>query len=328
MSIKTRSAPKTGADAMLDWVVPGDRVAILLCTRGGARFLRLQLESIAAQAHGNWRIYASDDGSDDETRSILIDFQARMGRGKIHVRSGPRQGFAANFLSLSCAGDIEADYFAFCDQDDVWEPDKLLRALAWLAPIDAGVPALYCCRTRLIDERGDTIGYSPLFAKAPHFRNAIVQSIAGGNTMVFNAAARRLLIKAGSKALVPSHDWWLYILVTAVGGTVRYDRHPSVRYRVHSANTIGANRSWRARLVRIELLLKGRFKTWTDMHVAALLPLFSDISPEGKRVLTEFLLARRANAFRRLFQFYVLRIYRQTLAGNIALFVALLLRKA
>jgi glycosyltransferase involved in cell wall biosynthesis len=175
----------------------GDRVAVLLCTRRGARFLSSQLESITTQSHANWRIYASDDESEDQTRTILVDFQRRMGRGRLLIRIGPGRGFAANFLSLACAKGIEADYFAFCDQDDVWEPDKLSRALAWLAHVDPATPTLYCCRTRLIDEHGHTIGFSPLFSKAPHFRNAIVQSIAGGNTMVFNAAARRLLIRAG-----------------------------------------------------------------------------------------------------------------------------------
>ena len=306
----------------------GDRVAVLLCTRRGALFLDEQLGSIATQSHANWRIYASDDASDDQTRTILVDFQRRMGRGRLQLRNGPGRGFAANFLRLACDQRIEADHFAFCDQDDVWEPDKLSRALAWLAHIDPATPALYCCRTRLIDEQGHTIGFSPLFSKAPHFRNAIVQSIAGGNTMVFNAAARRLLVRAGGDVAVPAHDWWLYILVTAMGGMVRYDSHPSVRYRVHSANAVGANCTFRARLVRIRLLLKGRLRTWTDMHAAALLPLVSDITPEGRRILVEFLDARRANALRRIVYIYVLRIYRQTLAGNIALFFAFLLRKA
>jgi glycosyltransferase involved in cell wall biosynthesis len=244
------------------------------------------------------------------------------------MRRGPGRGFAANFLRLSCARDIEADYFAFCDQDDIWEPDKLRRALAWLTQIDPRTPALYCSRTHLIDEHGNTVGYSPLFSKAPHFRNAIVQSIAGGNTMVFNAAARELLVKAGRDVDVPSHDWWLYILVTAMGGAVRYDCHPTVRYRVHNANAVGANHSLRARLTRIWLLLNGNLRTWTDKHVAALLPLLPDISPEGKRILLDFLNARRANAFRRLLHIYVLKIYRQTAMGNIGLFFAFLLRKA
>ena len=94
------------------------------------------------------------------------------------------------------------------------------------------------------------------------------------------------------------------------------------------ANAVGANCTFRARLTRIRLLLQGRLRTWTDMHAAALLPLVSDISPEGRKILIEFLDARRANAFRRIVYIYVLRIYRQTLAGNIALFLAFLLRKA
>lgn len=305
-----------------------DRVAILLCTHAGAPFLRFQLESIGAQHHGNWRIYASDDGSRDQTRAMLFDFRQRHGHEAISFRSGPGRGFVANFLSLASAMDIDEDYFAFCDQDDIWEPDKLSRALECLAQIDPDIPALYCSRTRLIDENGRTIGFSPLFAKAPHFRNAIVQSIAGGNTMVFNAAARRLLIQAGSQVSVPSHDWWLYILVTAMGGIVRYDRHPSVRYRVHSDNAIGANCSFRSRLARIRLLFRGTLRTWTDMHVAALLPMQPDMQPEARRILIEFMNARASRMLRRIMRVCALRIYRQTWAGNIGLLLAVLLRKA
>lgn len=289
--------------------------------------MRAQLESIAIQVHANWRIHASDDGSPDGTRDILADFQRRVGR-RMDVRNGPGRGYVANFLGLACAEEIDSDYFAFCDQDDVWEPDKLSRALAWLARVDQGVPALYCGRTRLIDAHDRDVGLSPLFSRAPHFGNAIVQSLAGGNTMVFNAAARELLMKAGPDVAVPSHDWWLYILVTAVDGAVHYDARPSVRYRVHDGNVIGANCSLRARLSRINRLLRGQLRAWTDMHVAALWPLLPELSPESRHILTRFAQTRKEGLVRRLIHARALRIYRQTRAGNIALRLALLMRKA
>jgi hypothetical protein len=103
------------------------------------------------------------------------------------------------------------------------------------------MPAVYGSRTSLIDSEGQTIGVSPLFRKPPAFANALVQNIAGGNTMVFNEPARQLLIKAGGAVDVPSHDWWLYLLATAGGGTVHYDTWCSVRYRRHERNLVGLN---------------------------------------------------------------------------------------
>ena len=165
-------------------------VAILLCTFNGAGFLPAQLSSYTDQLLADWRIYASDDGSSDETCAILSEFQRRLGPSRMEMRDGPRGGYVANFLSLACDPSIGADYYAFSDQDDIWESEKLSRAVNWLQSASSQVPAVYCSRTRLIDENGREYGFSPLFRRKPDFKNALVQSIAGGNTMVFNRAAK------------------------------------------------------------------------------------------------------------------------------------------
>ena len=189
-------------------MIAAPSIAILLCTFNGARFLPAQLASYAQQTFTNWRLFASDDGSADETVAMLVRNRDKLGAAPIDVRNGPRRGFVANFLSLACDFSIATDYFAFSDQDDIWEPDKLSRAFAWLQQIPSQTPAMYCCRAQLIDECDHTRGLSPLFKREPSFRNALVQSIAGGNTMVFNRAARQLLVDCGSDVDVPLHDWW------------------------------------------------------------------------------------------------------------------------
>ena len=90
-------------------------VAILLCTYNGARFLPEQLDSLEAQTHQNWVVYASDDGSTDATLEILQQYQAKWPSGKLTIRTGPQKGFCQNFLSLTCDPNIRADYYAFCD---------------------------------------------------------------------------------------------------------------------------------------------------------------------------------------------------------------------
>ena len=193
--------------------------------------------------------------------------QATWAPGKLTVHSGPAEGFAANFLSLICNADIQADYYAFADQDDVWEPNKLERAVMWLSTVPSNVPALYGTRTLLVDERNQVMGLSPLFPQPPCFANALVQNIAGGNTMVFNKAARKLLREAGESIDVVTHDWWVYLVVSGCGGQVFYDVVPSLRYRQHNHNAVGQDTNWRARLSRIHLLLRGRFKGWNDRNV-------------------------------------------------------------
>jgi glycosyltransferase involved in cell wall biosynthesis len=111
------------------------RVAILMCTKNGAAFLGEQLKSIAEQSHTDWSLFVSDDGSTDATRKILKDFAGDRTQ-KVTVRNGPGQGVCANFLSLATDPSIEADYFAFSDQDDIRYKACLSVCLtkAWSSP--------------------------------------------------------------------------------------------------------------------------------------------------------------------------------------------------
>ena len=202
-------------------------VAVLMGCRDGARFLPEQLASIAAQSHRRWRLFASDDGSTDATRAILADFAAAH-PGRVEIREGPRRGFAANYLALAGDPAIRAGWYAFADQDDVWHPERLARGIARLAALPGAGPRLYGGRTVLIDEGGRETGRSPRFRTPPGFGNALVQSIAGGNTMLFDPATKELLERARPETVV-AHDWWIYILVSGAGG------RGGLRPRAHGA---------------------------------------------------------------------------------------------
>jgi glycosyltransferase involved in cell wall biosynthesis len=302
-------------------------VTILLCTLNGERFLAEQLASLKSQTFNNWKLIASDDGSRDRTKSILFTFQKSCEPGKVEIIDGPRCGAAANFLFQACAENLASEYYAFCDQDDLWDADKLERAIDALEQTDAGIPALYGSRTRLIDEAGNEIGFSPLFQRKPEFRGALVQSIAGGNTMVFNQKARELVVFCGADVDVPSHDWWLYQVTSACGGRVHYDAHPSVRYRQHARNVIGANAGWTARMHRLHMLQQGRFRHWEDLNVAALTRLRPRMSAENRRIFDLFRRARHEPLLRRATIFAQTGVYRQTTLGNLGLVAAVVLNK-
>jgi glycosyltransferase involved in cell wall biosynthesis len=302
-------------------------VAIILCTFDGERFLSGQLASYEQQIHKNWALFATDDGSTDASLAILRRFQEKHGAAKVTIQDGPGRGFVANFLSLICQPALKADYYAFSDQDDIWEPDKLTRALAWLATVPAGMPAVYGSRTSLIDSEGQTIGVSPLFRKPPAFANALVQNIAGGNTMVFNEPARQLLIKAGGAVDVPSHDWWLYLLATAGGGTVHYDTWCSVRYRRHERNLVGLNIGIVPRVHRARMLMQGRFKRWTDKNVAALENFRPHMSAASRATFDTFCAARKQGLIGRILGVRRSGVYRQTVLGSIGLVIGTILNK-
>lgn len=315
----------THKDNILDIVNPS--VAILLCTMQGQAFLREQLDSIVGQTHPIWSIWASDDGSTDGTIDILEEYQRKLGKERFFIGQGPAQGYVKNFLSQACNPQISARYYAYSDQDDIWHPNKLTRALEWLETVPAHVPALYCARTCNVDAHDQQIGLSPLFSKPPSFANALVQSIAGGNTMVFNHAACQLLRAAGADVHVASHDWWTYLLVSGCGGQVCYDPEPNVRYRQHGGNQIGINNTWAARLVRTGMLCRGRFSEWTDMNTRALRRVWGHLAPERAHLLDEFCQARSQGLLTRLVGIKRSGVYRQTLMGNLGLIAAILLKK-
>jgi glycosyltransferase involved in cell wall biosynthesis len=306
---------------------PRPRLAILMCTYQGERFLAQQLDSIKAQTFVDWALWASDDKSSDRTVEIVNSYRNSWGHDRLFIQTGPALGFRTNFLTLACDAAIQADYFAFADQDDLWDTDKLAIAVRWLDSIPAEIPALYCARTRLIDENDRSIGYSPLFPKPFVFGNALAQSGAGGNTMVFNRAARALMMEAGADVAVQTHDWWTYILVTGCGGKVFYDPTPKVGYRQHAKNLVGSNASWGGRLRRLGRILTGQFKKMNDRNIAALHRMRHRLSPASLRVLDEFERARARSLVPRVIGIKRSGVYCQTVISNVALMGATLLKK-
>ncbi|HEX8544850.1 MAG TPA: glycosyltransferase family 2 protein [Pseudomonas sp.] len=303
------------------------RVAVLMCTCNGQDFLEEQLQSIARQSYGNWHVAISDDGSRDATLNIANRYRYRWGEDKVSLWQGPCQGFARNFISFICNRELHADFYAWCDQDDIWDQEKLQAAVTWLSGIDQDIPALYLGRTELISEGGAPMGYSPLFRRPASFANALVQNIGGGNTMVLNQAARALLQEAGEHLPIVSHDWWAYLLVTGVGGRVFYDPRPYVRYRQHGGNLVGSNIGWAARLVRLSMLFKGRFRSWNQINIAGLETIRHRLTEENRLALDRFKALRAQGLAGRLLNLKRSGVYRQTLLGNLGLIMAAVIKE-
>jgi glycosyltransferase involved in cell wall biosynthesis len=303
-----------------------DHIAILMGTYQGERFLAEQLESLWHQTHRNWSLWVSDDGSTDATIEIIKEFQART-QATVTVLHGPRKGFLCNFMSLICNRSIDADFYSFADQDDRWLPEKLERALSWQSKQASNVPALYCTRTRTVTADGTVVGFSPLFRRRPSFSNALVQSIAGANTMLMNRAARDLIVKAGKDVDVPSHDWWAYLLTSGAGGVVGYDAIAEIDYRQHEGNQVGSNSDLRARLKRLQMLRTGRFRKWSQQHLVALTAAEHLLTEDSRRKLQLFRQLHSDVFPKNLRALYSAGLYRQTIVGNIGLAVAALLRQ-
>lgn len=299
-----------------------------MATRNGEEFISEQLLSIARQKGVEVELWISDDGSGDGTLLKIENFMAAQPALPVRVIRGPEAGFVRNFLSLACNPDLDAPYFAFSDQDDIWHPNKLRVAIDALVHAPVCFPALYTSRTRTIGRDGEIKGYSPQFRQPPSLENALVQSIGGGNTMVFNDAVRRLLICAGSDVNVQTHDWWTYLAATSCGGFVVYDPEPHIDYRQHGNNIVGENSSLIARILRVDMLLKGQFRDWLDRNLYALQRIEPQMTPQARAKVEAFRALRRSRSpLARLRELKRLGLYRQTLFGTISMNVAAFLNR-
>ncbi len=298
-----------------------------MTTYNGEKYIEQQLDSIFKQTYTNWELIISDDSSTDRTLEIVKKFQENDSDGKVRVLKGPEKGFNFNFMYLVCNNDIKADLYAFADQDDIWDAKKLEVSILYFRKIDRNIPFLYCSRTKYIDEKNNFYNHSPLFLKPVTFENAIVQSIAGGNTMLFNNYTRDLLQKIGKEYEVVSHDWAAYQVVSGSNGHVYYDNWPSVNYRQHPNNLVGNNISFISRIKRIKYLLDGTFKEWNSINLRYLLKIKDYLSEDSKEIIDELLEIRGLSFLKRMYRLKTLKFYRQTFAGNLALKIAIIINK-
>lgn len=309
--------------------IDSDKVAIILCTKNGEKFLKNQLNSIKVQTFNRYELFISDDGSTDSTPKVISEFGFENQDILIHLLDGPQVSFAHNFIStlskISQLSKANFSYYAFCDQDDIWDESKLEVALKKLSSTNLNMPSLYCGRTRYIDSKAMEIGHSPYFKKKPSFENALVQSIAGGNTMVFNKASCGLLLNVDLKENIVSHDWLLYILVTANNGKVIYDKSPYISYRQHEGNIIGSNNSLPQILKRLIFMLDGTYSLWIKSNLNHINS--NNLSKNRIATIKAFGLLGSKNIFKRFKGLFLSKIYRQTTFGNITLIVSIALRK-
>lgn len=224
------------------------RVLVLMSTWNGQRFLKAQLDSILSQQFdGRVDILVRDDGSQDDTLRILDE--ASHG-GRITVIRGANIGAKASFLELlRLARSVDADAYALADQDDIWLPEKLARAMACL---EFPAPALYCSALQLVDASLSPIGlYRHPGART--FEASLLQNFATGCTCVINRALLLEIRPPQRIEDIQMHDWWIASIACAVG-KVHYDDQSFIQYRQHAANQIGISTGLRALMTRCRKL--------------------------------------------------------------------------
>lgn len=232
------------------------QVKVLLSAYNGAEYIKQQIDSILAQTYENIELYVRDDGSKDATASILKEYEKTH---KIHVTYGENVGFVRSFEKLMQeSGD--ADYYAFCDQDDVWLPEKIAMAVDLLEKEDNHQPLLYFSNYDYYDGNLNFQEHHKMENPNISFRNALVDCVSLGFNSVFNKCARDMVVEKMPEHSL-GHDWWMYMVCVAFGKVV-YDNRVTVKYRRHSENVSSAGMSFiRFQIWRFKkFFLNGYFK--------------------------------------------------------------------
>lgn len=213
------------------------RVAVLMSSYNGEKYIREQIESILVQK-GNFEfnIWVRDDGSSDETQSILREYEQK---GKLHWYTGENLGPARSFLDLvnHCKG---YDYYAFADQDDYWMPEKINRGITAIG-IECK-PLLYFSNAYLVNEELKTLGRN-VYKSIPK-TDFYTLSCAGGYlgcTMVFNKHLAEIIQTHHTPHNMMMHDFFVALLCSSIGGRIIYDAAPTMKYRQHGNNVVGVS---------------------------------------------------------------------------------------
>lgn len=227
---------------------------IVLPTFNGGAYLAPQLDSLLAQTHTNWIIWTRDDGSTDNTATILNQYSQnhpdRFVRlqdsvGNLGVKQNISLLLQRVLQHIACQPHTHQAYIALCDQDDVWLPHKLESQIACLEALERAHPHQPCMvhsDLTVVDANLNTIAesmstYNGLRVEASQLGAQLVSSTVTGCTTLFTPALARLALPVAPQAIM--HDWWLSLVASGLGYR-QYMPEPLVLYRQHSQNTIGA----------------------------------------------------------------------------------------
>ncbi|MFD0764653.1 glycosyltransferase family 2 protein [Mucilaginibacter lutimaris] len=230
------------------------RITILMATYNGAHYLAEQLDSLLAQTYTNWQLIIRDDGSTDKTIDIIKEFADRYPHISLAEKNWPEKGACANFAALFDIAyhDPEIAYIMFCDQDDIWKPEKLQKTMDAMQVIeksDPGQPTLIYSNFELMDANGAYMPGEFKLKHSIHLRHLLSFNFVYGCTTMLNRALINRI--AAIPAIAINHDYWIALVASIYKSG--FINEPLLRYRQHGHNASGnvaGNNSLTSRLKR------------------------------------------------------------------------------
>ena len=281
-------------------IVNDNMVAICLATYNGASFLKEQLDSILKQSYKNWMLFIRDDGSQDQTIDILRSYEQRY-CGRIILVTDPslsggssKKNFAAILSWVKQNYDFR--YFMFADQDDVWLETKIEKSMQLLKEYETSsvLPLLVHTDLKVVDQELNVLGdsffqYRALNPDVKDLRHLLIQNNVTGCTMLWNKALNDILNI--QEEAVAMHDWWI-ALTACCFGKILCLKEPTILYRQHGSNVVGATRVNTLRFILKRLSGRNHVRKtlWLAVEQAgAFLNCYSEeLNSENHRILRAF----------------------------------------
>jgi len=221
-------------------------VSVILSTYNGEKYINELLESVLNQRDVDVKVVIRDDGSKDST----LDIVKERNDSRIKIYTGENMGPAKSFMKAIQLTE-DTDYYAYCDQDDVWYLDKLIHGVNKLRNSNDSKPALYMSTYDVVDKELNVLHVRNMEYEKPFtLSQTILFRSPSGCTMIYNKALRDILIKTIPEH-IRMHDFWTLLTIEAVHGDIYTENYSSIKYRQHESNTVGCVPSFSLRMKRL-----------------------------------------------------------------------------
>ena len=266
-----------------------EKIAILLATYNGEKYISEQIESILGQTEKDWVLYIHDDGSKDNTVALIKDYERKYPEQVVVVEGPVTGGAKTNFLYLFTQ--VEAPYYMCCDQDDIWLPEKIAltkKEMENLSRADEERPCLVFTELKVVDGELNVLSekmstYQGLDCEKLKFNRALIQNVVTGCTMMTNRALRDELCKITDAGAVLMHDWWALLVATRFG-KVSYIEDATILYRQHGNNGVGATNA-ASFLYKLKRMLEGEDIKQSLENTRKQAKAFADLYQEDEKSL-------------------------------------------
>lgn len=300
------------------------KVAIVMSTYNGEKYIAEQLDSLINQTYNAIDIYIRDDGSKDKTISILKEYENKY--NNIYLFLENNLGYAKSFYKIVEIAKNKGNYsyYAFCDQDDSWNIDKVEKAVKMMGNNEK--PTCLFTEYNCCDEKMNFICKSKLNNGKISFLNSLAEATISGNTLLFNDKLVDEFLNFNIDTVI-CHDWLVYMIATGIGNII-YDSEPSLKYRRTGSNASPrGNGKIKLMIYRIKKFIFGDYLKGLRKQIMEYNKLLHDqLSNKNKKIISLFIY-KRYNFIKALKKFFYPHRFRQKILDEILIRFVFLIGK-